>query len=79
MYLIAKEWQLEIKGETKYIKTSDRILPQGSPASPMITNMICKRMDKRINGFMQKLGVIYTRYADDMSFSYMREVTKILL
>lgn len=61
---------VEIKGETKYIKTSERILPQGSPASPMITNMICKRMDKRINGLCQKLGIIYTRYADDMSFSY---------
>ena len=61
---------LEIKGETKYIKTSDRILPQGSPASPMITNIICRKMDKRMNGLCQKLGLTYTRYADDMSFSY---------
>ncbi len=61
---------LEIKGETKYIKTSDRILPQGSPASPMITNIICRKMDSRINGLCQKLGLTYTRYADDMSFSY---------
>ncbi len=61
---------LEIKGETKYIKTSGRILPQGSPASPMITNIICRQMDKRINGLCQKLGLTYTRYADDMSFSY---------
>ena len=61
---------LEIKGEIKYIKTSDRILPQGSPASPMITNVICKTLDKRINGLCKKLGITYTRYADDMSFSY---------
>lgn len=61
---------LEIKGETKYIKTSDRILPQGSPASPMITNIICRQMDKRINGLCRKTGLTYTRYADDMSFSY---------
>ena len=61
---------LEIKGEIKYIKTSDRILPQGSPASPMITNIICRNIDKRINGLCEKLGVTYTRYADDMSFSY---------
>ncbi len=61
---------LEIKGETKYIKTSDRILPQGSPASPMITNIICQTMDKRIYCLCQKLGITYTRYADDMSFSY---------
>ncbi len=62
---------LEIKGEIKYIKTSERILPQGSPASPMITNIICRNMDKRINGLCKKLGITYTRYADDMSFSYM--------
>lgn len=61
---------LEIKGEIKYIKTSDRILPQGSPASPMITNIICRSMDKRINGLCKKYGITYTRYADDMSFSY---------
>ncbi|MCI9078510.1 MAG: RNA-directed DNA polymerase [Lachnospiraceae bacterium] len=61
---------LEIKGETKYIKTSGRILPQGSPASPMITNIICRQMDKRINGLCRKSGITYTRYADDMSFSY---------
>ena len=61
---------VEVKGETKYVKTSDRILPQGSPASPMLTNIICQRMDKRINGLCKKLGVVYTRYADDMSFSY---------
>ncbi len=61
---------LEIKGEIKYIKTSQRILPQGSPASPMITNIICQKMDKRIHGLCKKLGFTYTRYADDMSFSY---------
>ncbi len=61
---------LEVKGETKYIKTSDRILPQGSPASPMITNILCRNMDKRIQGLCKKLGLTYTRYADDMSFSY---------
>lgn len=62
---------LEIKGEIKYIKTSDRILPQGSPASPMITNIICRTMDMRIYGLCDKLGFTYTRYADDMSFSYL--------
>lgn len=65
---------LEIKGETKYIKTSERILPQGSPASPMITNIICRKMDKRINGLCQKLGLNFTRYADDMSFSYIGNI-----
>lgn len=61
---------IEIKGETKYIKTTDRILPQGSPASPMITNIICQKMDKRLNGISKYFNLTYTRYADDISFSY---------
>ncbi len=70
---------LEIKGEIKYIKTSDRILPQGSPASPMITNIICRTMDKRIYGLCQKSGITYTRYADDMSFSYTGDADKLAI
>ena len=68
---------LEVKGEMKYIKTSDRILPQGSPASPMITNVICRNMDKRMQGLCQKLGLTYTRYADDMSFSYVGDTENL--
>lgn len=60
---------IEIKGKIKYVKTTDRILPQGSPASPMITNIICRKLDRRLNGLANKFGYKYTRYADDMSFS----------
>ncbi len=60
---------IEVKGEVKQVKISDRVLPQGSPASPMITNIICKRLDLRLELLAQKRGYTYTRYADDMSFS----------
>lgn len=62
--------KMMIKGEVLYIKTSDRILPQGSPASPMITNIICKRLDARLNGLSSKYDFSYSRYADDISFSF---------
>ena len=61
--------EIEVKGKTKYVAVSARILPQGSPASPMITNILCRKLDKRLNGLAQRFGFIYTRYADDMSFS----------
>lgn len=61
--------KVEVKGEIRYVKTSDRILPQGSPASPMITNILCVKLDKRLSGLADKYGFVYTRYADDMSFS----------
>ena len=66
---------IEIKGETKYVKTSERILPQGSPASPMITNILCIKLDKRLSGLATKYDFVYTRYADDMSFSLQEEKT----
>lgn len=63
--------EIEVKGEKRYVKTTERILPQGSPASPMITNIICLNLDKRMHKVVASLNnASYTRYADDMSFSF---------
>ncbi len=58
--------EMEVKGEKVYVKTTDRILPQGAPSSPMITNIICNKLDNRLNGLAKKYGFTYSRYADDM-------------
>jgi retron-type reverse transcriptase len=58
-----------LDGEKLYLETGRRYLPQGSPASPMLTNLICRKLDKRLKGISQTLGFKYTRYADDMTFS----------
>lgn len=60
---------MEVKGEKRYVRTSPRILPQGSPASPMISNILCIKLDKRLSGLAKKYNFTYTIYADDMSFS----------
>lgn len=44
-------------------------LPQGSPTSPIVSNMICSKMDKELARFARKHGCEYTRYADDLTFS----------
>ena len=44
-------------------------LPQGAATSPAISNIIAKRMDRRLFGFANKFGLTYTRYADDLTFS----------
>lgn len=51
----------------------ERRLPQGAPTSPVISNMICARMDSQILGLAYEHRCTYTRYADDMTFSTSRQ------
>lgn len=44
-------------------------LPQGAPTSPVLSNMICFRMDKQLMALANELRCIYTRYADDITLS----------
>ncbi len=44
-------------------------LPQGSPCSPALSNIICITLDDRLIGLCKKRGIRYSRYADDMYFS----------
>lgn len=50
------------------------VLPQGSPASPLLTNAICDKLDRRMRGVAKRFGLHYSRYADDMTFSSMHNV-----
>lgn len=54
------------------------ILPQGAPSSPKLANLICSKLDYRIQGYAGSRGLIYTRYADDLTLSAqsMRKVLK---
>lgn len=44
-------------------------LPQGAPTSPIISNMICRSLDTQLTGLAKKHHLVYTRYADDITFS----------
>jgi len=51
------------------ICTYENALPQGSPTSPKLSNLVTIKLDKRLLGYVGKRGVVYTRYADDLTFS----------
>ncbi|CAM3477743.1 RNA-directed DNA polymerase [Corallococcus sp. ZKHCc1 1396] len=61
---------LSFRGKTLHVAKGPRALPQGAPTSPGITNALCLRMDKRLSALSRKLGFTYTRYADDLTFSW---------
>lgn len=44
-------------------------IPQGSPTSPAISNIVCLDMDEEFFQYARSRKLRYTRYADDMTFS----------
>lgn len=48
---------------------SKRRVPQGAPTSPIISNAVCARLDRRLDGLAREFGLVYSRYADDITFS----------
>jgi retron-type reverse transcriptase len=65
----AEREEVELDNQTYFVATGERYLPQGSPASPAITNLLCRRLDCRLAETAANLGFVYTRYADDLTFS----------
>jgi RNA-directed DNA polymerase len=53
-------------------------LPQGAPTSPALANLCAFRLDCRLAGLARKMGIHYSRYADDLIFSGDRDFEKSL-
>jgi len=61
--------ELEIPLQYVDLVVFNDVLPQGSPCSPVISNLMCRGMDKDMEEYAKTLNLSYSRYADDMTFS----------
>ncbi|MEI0610132.1 retron Ec67 family RNA-directed DNA polymerase/endonuclease [Brachyspira pilosicoli] len=50
------------------------VLPQGSPSSPIISNLMMLSLDKEINILAKTNGLTYSRYADDITLSTNKKI-----
>jgi RNA-directed DNA polymerase len=51
------------------ICTLEGRLPQGAPTSPILSNIVFRPLDDQITEYCNTKGLIYTRYADDVTIS----------
>ncbi|PWG78058.1 hypothetical protein DDR33_24270 [Pararcticibacter amylolyticus] len=50
------------------------VVPQGAPTSPIVTNIVCQRLDFLLAAAAKRFGLKYSRYADDITFSSLHNV-----
>lgn len=60
--------EMKIDGEKRWV------LPQGSPSSPILTNIVCRNLDRQLHKLAKEYNLRYSRYADDITFSSNRNV-----
>ncbi len=59
----------EVAEELADLCTFDGVLPQGAPTSPALSNIIFTVVDDKLISYSKKNNLVYTRYADDLTFS----------
>lgn len=74
VYGLLKSKKLGLSSEVAFclsrLISTPKGLPQGAPSSPIISNMICLGMDKQLMHLSREYHYQYSRYADDLTFSF---------
>ena len=67
-WILYNREELKLPYKRKQVKYIGR-LPQGAPTSPQLSNLIFSDIDEIFQKIASKKGMVYTRYADDITFS----------
>ena len=61
----------DVPRDLPYVERFGRMgaLPQGAPTSPMLSNLAAIALDEMLHAFAREHGMVYTRYADDLTLS----------
>lgn len=68
-YQISKICCIELRSGAQTEAKVQMVLPQGAPTSPILSNIVCKKLDIKLTGLAKRFNVNYSRYADDITFS----------
>jgi hypothetical protein len=60
------------------LTTLDGCLPQGSPTSPMVANLVAAPLARRLERLAAQHGARYTQYVDDITLSGPRHLERLL-
>lgn len=63
-------FSFEVATVLAHLCTHQGTLPQGAPTSPYLSNLICRSLDGELMALARRHRCIYTRYADDITFSF---------
>jgi hypothetical protein len=73
--LCCTEMEVErMDAEGMWVSEKKNVLAQGAPTSPVLSNVVCQRLDFLLSGVAKRFGLRYSRYADDITFSSMHNV-----
>lgn len=69
-YFARVGWDADAAQLLTRLCTHEGSLPQGAPTSPRLSNLVNFKLDARLDALARRCGADYTRYADDMTFSF---------
>ena len=69
-FFIRQGWRAEALAALMRLCVYNNGLPQGAPTSPCLSNLVNADLDAALDALARRAGAVYTRYGDDLTFSW---------